>query len=438
MTESVLTHRLPRTAAWTRIASAARSEVALARLAFGVVALHVVDDNFLQPNPGTSAGDHLVGGLVPLALFVAAGVSYGRLRAGARATIAFLGGWLGVLVGTEAVHYTKEVGPSGDDYSGLLSIPAGLLLIGIAAVTLWRSRKTTDRLWWRYSRRALVAAGSVVVGGVVLYTASVAYVITHAARAYVPTADLGAPYEDVEFTTSDGLRLQGWYIESRNGAAVIAFPGRAGSQARAKMLADHGYGVLLFDRRGEGESDGDPNLLGWQGERDIHAAVEFLQARPDVDPTKIGGIGLSVGGEMMIEAGAESTALKAIVSEGASGRSVRDDRANGGASPDMLFGRGIFTTAAALFTSDLPPATLKSLVPKISGSVFFVYGEHGQPEEKPANEGFYNVARGTKEIWEVPGSGHMAGIDAQPAEYERRIVGFFDRTLNPTEQGRES
>ena len=44
----------------------------LARLAIGVVALHVVDDSFLQPNPGTSAGDHLAGGLVPLALLVAA------------------------------------------------------------------------------------------------------------------------------------------------------------------------------------------------------------------------------------------------------------------------------------------------------------------------------------------------------------------------------
>ena len=84
--------------------------------------------------------------------------------------------------------------------------------------------------------------------------------------------------------------------------------------------------MLLFDRRGEGESEGDPNLFGWQGERDIHAAVAFLQGRPDVDPERIGGIGLSVGGEMMIEAAAESTALKAIVSEGASGRSVRDDR----------------------------------------------------------------------------------------------------------------
>ena len=50
------------------------SDVRVARLAIGVVALHVVDDNFLQPNPGTSAADHLVGGLVPLALLVAAGV----------------------------------------------------------------------------------------------------------------------------------------------------------------------------------------------------------------------------------------------------------------------------------------------------------------------------------------------------------------------------
>ena len=37
-------------------------------------------------------------------------------------------------------------------------------------------------------------------------------------------------------------------------------------------------------------------------ERDVLAALEFLKARPDVDPERIGGLGLSVGGEMMIEA----------------------------------------------------------------------------------------------------------------------------------------
>ena len=264
----------------------------------------------------------------------------------------------------------------------------------------------------------------------VLFPFAISYVVTHAARATVPTEDLGAPYKNVEFTTADGLRLKGWYIPSRNRAAVISFPGRASSQKRAKLLARHGYGVLLFDRRGEGESEGDPNAFGWEGERDIRAAVAFLQRQPDVDPGKIGGIGLSVGGEMMIEAAAKSPDLQAVVSEGASGRSIRDEIANG-ARWDALIAYGVVGAGTALFTNDLPPRSLKSLVPEISGAVFFVYGEHGQPEERPANHAFYAAARGHKAIWEVPGSGHIGGTEAQPAEYERRVTGFFDRWLRP-------
>jgi hypothetical protein len=198
-----------------------------------VVSLHVIDDNFLQPNPGTSPADHLVSGLVPLGLLVGAGVLYPRLRAGARATIALLVGFFGVLAGTEAVHYTRAVGPSGDDYTGLLSIPAGLMLVGLGAVTLWRSRRTDDRLWWRYTRRLIFIAATLFAVLAVVIPVSIAYIVTHAARAEVPPPDLGASYEDVAFTTSDGLRLQGWYIPSRNGAAVISFPGRASSQKRA-------------------------------------------------------------------------------------------------------------------------------------------------------------------------------------------------------------
>ena len=420
-----------RRAAATRVAAALRSEAGLARVALGVVALHVVDDNFLQPNPGTSAADHLVSGLVPLALLIGAGLLYPRLRAGARAAIALLAGFFGVLVGTEAVYYTRAVGPSGDDYTGLLSIPAGLLLIGLGALTLWRSRRTDDRLWWRYSRRLVVLAASLFAVLAVLIPVAISYGVTHAARAEVPSADLGAPYENVEFKTSDGLLLKGWYIRSRNGAAVISFPGRASSQKRAKLLARHGYGVLLFDRRGEGESEGDPNGFGWQGERDIHAAVAFLQRRPDVDPERIGGIGLSVGGEMMIEAAAESTALKAIVSEGGSSRSVRDELANPGGAWQEVIGTGVATAATALFSNNLPPRSLKSLAPQISGAAFFVYGERGQPAERPANRAFYEAAHQPKEIWEVPGSGHIGGTEAQPQEYERRVTAFFDRELRP-------
>jgi hypothetical protein len=355
---------------------------------------------------------------------------YKRLRPGARAATAVIAGFFGVLAGTEAVHYTRQVGPSGDDYTGLLSIAAGLVLIGVGAVTLWRSRRTEDRLWWRYLRRLIFTAGTLFATVAVVLPVTIAYIVTHAARAKVPTADLGAAYEDVEFTTSDGLQLKGWYIRSRNGAAVISFPGRASSQKRAKLLADHGYGVLLFDRRGEGQSEGDPNTFGWQGERDIHAAVAFLQRRPDVEPDRVGGIGLSVGGEMMIEAAAESSALKAIVSEGASSRSVRDELANGSGWQELI-GNSVATGATAVFTNNLPPRSLKSLVPEISGAVFFIYGERGQPAEQGANNSFYVAARGRKEIWEVPGSKHIGGTEAQPLEYDRRVTAFFDRELRP-------
>jgi dienelactone hydrolase len=408
---------------------ASRRESILLGVGLGLIALHLADDNFLQPQPGTSAGDHLVSGLVPLGGVALAAALYGRVRPGLRGAIALLLGFFGVLFGTEAVQYTRAIGPSGDDYTGLLSIPAGLLLLGLGAVTLWRSRHRDDRLWRRYTRRVLIAGGAALATMAILLPLTVAYVVTHAQRAEVPKADLGTPYEDVAFTTSDGLRLKGWYIPSRNRAAVISFPGRASSQKQAKMLARHGYGVLLFDRRGEAASEGDPNVFGWQGERDVRAAVAFLHDRRDVDPNRIGAVGLSVGGEMLIEAAAESTGLQAIVSEGGSSRSVRDEYANGSGWSELV-GNSVATAATAVFTNNLPPADLKSLVPRIAPrAVFFVYGQHGQPAEKPANQGFYAAAGEPKAIWEVPASGHAGGIDAQPKEYERRIVAFFDRHL---------
>jgi uncharacterized protein len=424
----------PSASAATRAAAAIRTEVGVARVAFGVIGLHVADDNFLQPEPGISPVDHLVSGLVPLALIVAAAVAYGRLRAGFRASLALLFGFFGVLGGTEAAYYAQNVGLSGDDYTGLLSIAAGLVLLGVGVVTLWRTRRRDDRLAWRYGRRTLYLLAGLFVANFVLIPISIAYVVTHVAPQDVPAPNLGAAYEEVQFTTSDGFLLKGWYVPSKNRAAVISFPGRSGTRLQARMLARHGYGVLLFDRRGEGESEGDWNVFGWQGERDLHAAAAFLQARDDVDPERIGGIGRSVGGEMLIEAAAESEAFKAVVSEGGSGRSVRDDYANHGVRAGTLGNlvtQGVMTTSTAIFTNNLPPEALKDLAPRISPrAVFFIYGEHGQggTERKP-NQGFYAAAGEPKEIWEVPGAQHVGGITTEPAEYERRVIAFFDRTL---------
>jgi fermentation-respiration switch protein FrsA (DUF1100 family) len=406
------------------------TELRLAVASIGLVGLHVADDNFLQPEPGMSAVDHLPGGLALLALVAAGAWAYPRVRAGADAAIALLLGFLGVLAGTEAVYYTVADAPSGDDFTGFLSLLAGFVLLGIGIRTLWRSRRTDDRRRRRYLRRGLISVGVLALTANVLFPVSIAYVVTHTARAVVPTPNLGAAHEDVSFTTSDGLRLEGWFVPSRNGATVIAFPGRSGPQKHARMLVANGYGVLLFDRRGEGASEGDPNTFGWVGDRDLHAATAYLRSRPDVDPDRIGGIGLSVGGEMLIHAAAHSDAFKAIVAEGASGQSIRDQFVNT-STLDAILGYSAVTAATALFTSTMPPPTLKSDVAKLAPTAaYFVYGENGQggSEEKP-NKLLYSSAHAPKQIWEVPNGQHIAGITTEPAEYERRVIGFFDSAL---------
>ena len=417
-----------RKAAAARAAAALRTEAGLARLALGVAALHVVDDNFIQPQPGTSAGDHLVGGLVQAALVLLAAWAYPRLRPGLRGTLGVFVGLFTVVMGVgEAGYYTREDGPSGDDYTGLLAIPAGFLLVGIGLVTLWRSRKGGS-LVRRYLRRVGLALGLLIGLYFGLYPLAESYVVTHSARAYVPSPQLGTAFEEVSFTTSDGLRLEGWYVPSKNGAAVISFPGRKGPQKPARMLARHGYGVLLFDRRGEGESEGDPNAFGWRGTRDLSAAVAYLESRPELDPDRIGGVGLSVGGEVMLQAAAETDAFKAIVSEGAGVRSIREAVHVSGAVKLIFTEITAFSTlGTAIFTSDLPPPGLTDLSAEITEPLLVIYSDRGQGGETISRQ-YYDAATGPKELWVAPG-GHTGAIDAAPEEYERRIVAFFDDSL---------
>src|SRR4051794_24791818 len=65
-------------------------------VATGVLCIHVLDDNFLEPQPGTQAHDHLASGLVPIALLLAFAAIYPRLRAGARGACAIAVGLFGV------------------------------------------------------------------------------------------------------------------------------------------------------------------------------------------------------------------------------------------------------------------------------------------------------------------------------------------------------
>ena len=240
------------------------------------------------------------------------------------------------------------------------------------------------------------------------------------------------------FTTADGLDLSGWYVPTRNGATVIALGmSRDSPQQHAAMLARHGYGVLVYDQRGWGASEGAPNAFGWRGARDVAAAIDLLSSRPEVNPDRIGGIGLSVGGEMMITAAAGDDRLAAVVSEGAGERSVREfTEVASGADWMGLPLYATLTTSVALSSNGGPPPSLADLFGDLTPRPLMpIYGERGPEFERALNPIYASRAGDPVALWRVPDSGHVGGLSSRPREYERRVVGFFDDAFSTTGPG---
>ena len=407
------------------------TDAGLTRIALVAIAVHVLDDSFFEPEPGTSAGDHLVSGLVPTLALLVTAWGYPFLRSGARAALALTLGLFGIVAGAvEGGYHATSGGLSGDDYTGLVALLAGILLVVVGAVVLWRSRRPAGSRRRRYARRSLVGAAAGLVAFEIVSPVLGSYGYTHFGRSYVPQAHLGASYEDVTFRTSDGLQLAGWYVPSKNRAAVIVFPaqGRNGPQEHVRLLARHGYGVVIFDPRGTGESEGDP--YRWGGEKDVKAALAFLRSRRDVDPERIGGLGLSLGGELMLQTAGETTALKAVVSEGAGVRSIREQMDEPGAGKWLSAPTWVMLTAAvAIFSNHAPPPNLNGLVASISPRpVFLIYSGHPVGGEE-LNATFYAAAGEPRTLWRIADAGHTDGLERHPAEYEQRVVAFFDNAL---------
>ena len=401
-------------------------EVGTFRITALLLALQALLDVFLAPQQGTRWSDHLAAGLVPLALLAAATTFYSRLPAGVRAALGAAVALLALEAAALAVAAVTRGSARLSDSVSLLLWPAGLALGCVAATTLWRSRRGGGH---RYVRRTLIALGALVGVYTTLLPVAVALYATHRPRTDVRPADLGAPHQTVTVTTADGLDLAAWYVPSRNGAAVISFPTRIGKLDHARMLVRHGYGVLVLDMRGYDESEGSPNAFGWGATRDLDAAVAWLQRRPDVRQGRIGGIGFSVGGEQMLEAAAANPGLRAVVSEGAGERSVREGLIRGPRGWLAIPTATVETAAVSILSDTMPPSSLEDVAARIAPRpIFLIYAGRGGGGEE-LNPEYYRAAKQPKTIWKIPESRHVGGLSARPGEYERRVIGFFDHAL---------
>jgi hypothetical protein len=398
-------------------------------VAIGLVAVIIVDDNFVHPAPGTSPGDHLMSALVPLAVLGALALLYPLLRAGVRAATSMTLGAIVCAVGFPGVYYIADGSAAFDHYTALLAFPAAVILLVSGPVILWRTRRVGGTRRRRYALRALSIAIAVVAAPLIfmliVFPIAFPYGYVHTGST-TSVPDLGVGEEGVTVTTSDGLELEATYVPSKNRAAMILYGG-AGRSKEGLMLARHGYGVLLLVPRGQGTSEGD--IVRWAGDTDLLAGAEYLQGRSDVDDARIGAIGFSVGGEQLLEAAARSTAIRAIVSEGAGGR-VGETDASGVLKPLVDVSMFVMTTATTVFGNHGPHPRPEERIGLIAPRpVFLIYAVPGIGEEDIRQPKFYAAAGEPKAMWRVPGSDHTGGFEAQPAEYERRVIAFLDSAL---------
>lgn len=140
------------------------------------------------------------------------------------------------------------------------------------------------------------------------------------------TAD-AAQIKRVEFTSQGekiigNLYLPDDYIEGTKPPAVIVTGAWMTVKEQmpavyAAQMADKGFAALTFDFRGWGESkrvDTAQNFIESPAGKtqDIVAAAEFLQSRPEVDSTKINGLGMCASAGYMAGAAVQSANIQSI------------------------------------------------------------------------------------------------------------------------------
>ena len=198
---------------------------------------------------------------------------------------------------------------------------------------------------------------------------------------------------------------------------------------RAAVLAKHGYGVLLYDERASGESDGDKHTFGWLDVNDVPLALDYLQTRSEIDPQRIGILGFSIGGQIALRAAAQSDQLKAVIAEEPGFARISD-------VPDVPTLEDKFYVASywlgekwiSLRTGVPIPEGVLDGLPRIAPRpVLFI--ATGRDYGRTLVRFFYDRAGEPKQWWEVPETAHGGSPQVRPAEYENTIVRFLDRAL---------
>jgi dipeptidyl aminopeptidase/acylaminoacyl peptidase len=253
-------------------------------------------------------------------------------------------------------------------------------------------------------------------------------------RGWTP-ADLGVPHESLEALTRDGLRLLAWYLPGVRDAAVVVSGGHRGRPGDvlgvSAALQRAGFHVVVYGWRGTPGSDPAAHTLGVFERRDLEGAIDAIQGR--LGDVPVGLLGYSLGGAVSLVVAGEDPRVRAVCAD-----SAFSDPAGvlaDGVERVLRIPGAVLTAPVAAVVALRTGARLADFSPlNAVGRIaprplLLIHGESDQAVPPSHARDLYEAAGEPRQLWLVPGAGHVGAYFADRDHYLDRVVGFFDHAL---------
>lgn len=233
------------------------------------------------------------------------------------------------------------------------------------------------------------------------------------------TSGIPLPIQEVWFKAEDGVKLHGWYVPHEEAeASFLFFHGNAGNLSHRTenvfLLYHLKLNVFIFDYRGYGKSEGDPDERGIR--LDSQAAYDMLMAQPGVSARSLILFGRSLGGVFAAYIASQNPAAGLILES--SFTNAKD-----------MAGRMFPILPVGWFMSS--ELDTLSYVAHLNVPKLFLHGTADSIIPYTLGRELYQGAADPKEFYNIAGAGHNNTIRVGGSDYFDKIKEFITRSTTP-------
>lgn len=246
--------------------------------------------------------------------------------------------------------------------------------------------------------------------------------------------------EDITLSSRDGTKLSGWFFKGKSNKAIIFVAGLTQNRVDngyfalfiAHDLYMEGYSILLYDSRGEGQSD--PVRLGFGSSSDgddILSALDFLKSR-GFDSHKVGIIGDSAGAIAVIQNADRLTDVGALIVDSPAARfePVVANILEHDYGVHKIFDPGIFFFAQKLYGVDIKSINPIDSIKKVPERKFlFLHGSKDDVIPVDDSKKLFESANKGSRLVIFNSAYHVETYKSDPNLYRKEVFGFLEAEL---------